>query len=189
GEILGLLGLNGAGKSSIFKILLGIIQPDSGTVRLHDELLKNPIGSRKVAYLSQFSFLPNRRSIGWCTRMLIPAESGRRDFSPFVEQNRAKKAVELSRGSCRLIELNLIAAMERPILLLDEPFAQIDPIHSTEIKAEIKKGAEHRATIISDHDYRNVIDVSTRIALLKDGEIQEVGTAQELIQAGYLPKT
>ena len=81
----------------------------------------------------------------------------------------------------------MILALDRPFVLLDEPFSQVDPMLTGTLKDLIRKQAENRCFIIADHDYRNVVDVSTRLLVIHDCGLYPGQDTSDLEKAGYLP--
>ena len=190
GEVIGLLGRNGSGKTTLLRIILGLIRSYQGTVRLDGELALDGVRTRKIAYLSQHSFLPRQLSVRSCGRLLNCDEVSTIGSLREVlgESTLGAKVANLSQGQRRLVEFILLCSLNRPLLLLDEPFAQIDPIHTGALKRAIHNSSRIGGIVIADHDYRNVLDVSTRIVLLRDGCGYAARTEADLAQLGYLPR-
>src|SRR5690606_39123274 len=92
----------------------------------------------------------------------------------FIEPILGKKCNELSDGEKRLLEIYLIVCSNAKYVLIDEPFNGIAPIYKDVIKGLIREQSKNKGFIITDHDYRNILDVSTRIALLHDGGIKNI---------------
>ena len=98
-----------------------------------------------------------------------------------------RKVASLSAGQRRYLELLLFIHLDCPFLFLDEPFAQVEPQYKTMIKTVIKKEAAGKGIIITDHDYRNVVDLSTRICVLAGGHLKQLQDKEDVARSGYLP--
>lgn len=189
GEIIGLLGRNGSGKSTLLKIIFGTLPANHKFVRVDDKQIKSLNDCRNlIQYLPQNTFLPTHVSIKKVISIFCEQEQAAllyemEQIKPFLHQ----KSNELSGGECRLIELFIILYGKAKYVLLDEPFNGLAPLHIEIIKSQIKEQAKEKGFIITDHDYFNVLDISTAIILLKDGETKTIENRQELIDFGYLP--
>jgi ABC-type lipopolysaccharide export system ATPase subunit len=94
----------------------------------------------------------------------------------------------LSGGESRYLEVKLLLNLDSIFVLLDEPFNGISPLHVELIKAMILDKASKKGIILTDHDYRNVLDVSNKYYLLFDGGLKQVNTKEDLIYWGYVPE-
>jgi ABC-type lipopolysaccharide export system ATPase subunit len=107
----------------------------------------------------------------------------------FVKPMLTKKSRQLSGGEKRLLEILLILHSNASYLLLDEPFNGLDPLHKEFIKNIIREQSKNKGLIITDHDYHNILDVSSRVVLLHDGGLREISDIKQLADSGYLPET
>lgn len=201
GEIIGLLGPNGAGKTTTFLMLLGIHKPETGKILLdHQDITKHPVYVRSrqgISFLPQepsiFKGLTvkenilaimqmNRRSNGKSrdkrhTRHIdeVVAEMGLTELTD-------RKAVLLSGGERRRLEIARSLALSPDFLLLDEPFAGIDPIQIKEIQNIIiafkEKGL---GIIITDHNVREILKITDRSYIINKGEVIFEGDSEKLI--------
>ena len=189
GEIIGLFGRNGSGKSTLLKIIFGSINSDHKYVSINGTKLNTLSDNmRFIRYLPQQSFLPGHVTIKQLINAFHPQNialelSNHELVIPWLNC----KAKELSGGELRILEVMLIMYSEAPYILLDEPFNGISPINLETIKDIIKLKSADKGIVISDHDYNNVLDVSTRNLLLHDGNTKAVAGIDDLIDAGYLP--
>ena len=99
----------------------------------------------------------------------------------------SRRSRQLSGGEKRLVEIFMIIYSDAKFILIDEPFNGVAPVYKDEIKKLIISESAHKGFIVSDHDYRNVLDVATKIVLLYDGGTKTIKNAAELRLFGYVP--
>jgi lipopolysaccharide export system ATP-binding protein len=195
GEIVGLLGPNGAGKTTSFYITTGLVQPDRGRVFLGDRnITALPIHQRArlgMAYLAQeptiFQNLSVRENLLLVMEQVnIPVRQRQGEIDQLLEEFRLvavanSKGIQLSGGERRRAEIARALAINPKFLLLDEPFAGIDPIIVAEIQEIISRLSDRGIGIlITDHNVRETLAITDRSYILRDGEILASGTSQEL---------
>jgi len=196
GEIVGLLGPNGAGKTTAFYMMIGLIRPDAGQVLFNGMNITNlPIDKRArmgLGYLAQepsvFRELTVEENI-LCileTLGLSPEEQKRRLEELLAElhlQDLAKKrAITLSGGERRRLEITRALVTNPTCLMLDEPFANIDPIAIQEVKEIVKVLAKKNIGIlITDHNAREIFSIVDRSYLVSEGKVLLSGTVEELV--------
>ncbi len=195
GEIVGLLGPNGAGKTTSFYIITGLVQPDQGRVFLGDRNITNlAIHQRAklgMAYLAQeptiFQNLSVRDNILLVMEQAnIPERQRHAETNQLLEEFRLtavanNKGIQLSGGERRRAEIARALAINPRFLLLDEPFAGIDPIIVAEIQEIISKlSARNIGILITDHNVRETLAITDRSYILRDGEILASGSSAEL---------
>ncbi len=199
GEVLGLLGPNGAGKTTTFYMVVGFYKPTSGDIFLDDKCLtKLPMYKRArlgISYLPQepsvfrkFTVEDNIWSILETRKDLSYKEKKQRledlieEFS--IGRIRYQKAFTLSGGERRRTEIARSLAVEPKFLLLDEPFAGIDPIAVADIKAMIKLLAKRGIGIlITDHNVRDTLEITDRAIIVNTGTIMIQGSREEILQS------
>lgn len=188
GEIVGLLGRNGCGKSTLLKIIFGSLKADHRFVKV-DELYISGLsnGHRYIKYLPQDGFLPNNMKVRTAVDLFCAAPDARHVaehhlVKPFL----GKKTRELSGGERRFFEVLLMIYSDAPFVLLDEPFSGISPIYIEEMKTLLKDRAADKGFILTDHNYRNILDVSSRVILLHDGAIRNVSGLDDLRYWNYI---
>lgn len=197
GEIVGLLGHNGAGKTTAFYITIGLIKPDQGTILFQNQDITNlPIHKRAqlgIGYLSQepsiFRSLTVEENL-LCvleTLDLDKTETQKRLSHHLTEMHllplAKKKAYLLSGGEKRRVEIARALVRNPKLLLLDEPFANIDPKTISDLKKIIHMLKEKGISIlITDHNAREIFSLGCRNYLISSGEILATGTASELFQ-------
>ncbi len=196
GEIVGLLGPNGAGKTTTFYMLVGLIAPDGGRVFLDDaELTSVPMYKRArlgVGYLAQEPSIFRRLTVADNVLAILETlDLSRRERRERLEELldelsighlRDAKAFSLSGGERRRLEITR-ALVQRPrFMLLDEPFAGIDPIALHDIQSivgDLKK--RDIGVIISDHNVEQTLEIVDRAYIMHEGRIRVAGTVSELV--------
>ena len=199
GEVLGLLGPNGAGKTTTFYMVVGFYKPTAGEVFLDDMCVTQlPMYKRArlgISYLPQepsvfrkFTVEENIWSILETRKDLTTGEKRDRleqlidEFS--IGRIRKQKAFTLSGGERRRTEIARSLAMEPKFLLLDEPFAGIDPIAVADIKGMIHLLAERGIGIlITDHNVRDTLEITDRAIIINQGTIMTQGTKEDILNS------
>ncbi len=198
GQVVGLLGPNGAGKTTTFYMIVGLIAPDHGSVRYQaQDITKWPMYRRArqgIAYLPQeasvFRKMTVAENIVCVLETLYLSQSERKsrlarllaDFN--IENIQNQKAFTLSGGERRRVEVARALALNPKFLLLDEPFAGIDPIAIQDIQRMIQILAKQGIGIlITDHNVRETLEICDLGYLLNNGKILEKGTPSEIVQS------
>ena len=188
GDIIGMLGRNGTGKSTLMKILFGTLQADRKFIRIDGKVYDQPYKAiNEICYLPQDSFLPKYMSIEKAIELYL----GKQQVANFLEdsilqQLNTSKISHLSGGELRYLEIKLLLHTDCKFILLDEPFNGVSPILVGEIKKLILKMSEFKGIILTDHDYKNVLDVANQFCLIYDGGIKRIDDKQELVRWGYI---
>jgi len=189
GDIIGLLGRNGSGKSTLLKIIFGTLFTDYKFIRINDEILDQPFKTKNIiSYLNQDNFLPKNITV----KQVVEIYSDDLDQKGFLEDEVLTKVLgtkirNLSGGESRYLEVKLILTLDSLFVLLDEPFNGISPLHIEIVKNMIIDKSVKKGIILTDHDYRNVLDVANKYYLLFDGGLKPIKTKQDLIDWGYVP--
>jgi lipopolysaccharide export system ATP-binding protein len=207
GEVAGLLGPNGAGKTTIFYMIVGFYKPTAGTVALNGaDMTGKPMYLRArqgIAYLSQEASIFRKLTVEQNimaileTRRDIDKEAKNRQLETLLEEfgiNRIRNqyGYTLSGGERRRTEIARSLATEPKFLLLDEPFAGIDPIAVYELKQIIRTLAEKGIGIlITDHNVRDTLEITTEAFIINEGTIVARGDrdlilADEMVRKVYL---
>ncbi len=195
GEIVGLLGPNGAGKTTSFYMIVGLIQPFSGRIFLDKEdITKLPVykrAQRGIGYLAQEASVFRKLSIEDNIRAVLEMTDYSKDFQKekletlldefSLQHIRKSKGIQLSGGERRRTEIARALAIDPKFILLDEPFAGVDPIAVEDIQQIVMKLKEKNiGVLITDHNVHETLSITDRSYLLFEGNILKAGTAQEL---------
>ncbi|MCB9262080.1 MAG: LPS export ABC transporter ATP-binding protein [Flavobacteriales bacterium] len=195
GEIVGLLGPNGAGKTTTFYMVVGLIKPDEGNVYLDNEIItKKAMYQRArlgVGYLPQeasvfrsLSVEDNIKAVLQLTDMSYKDQKAKLEslISEFsLNKVRKNKGNVLSGGERRRTEIARALAVNPKFILLDEPFAGVDPIAVEDIQDIVRKLKERNiGVLITDHNVHETLNITDRAYLLFEGQILMAGTAEEL---------
>jgi lipopolysaccharide export system ATP-binding protein len=195
GEIVGLLGPNGAGKTTTFYMIVGLIEPDEGHVFLGDrEITSLPMFKRArmgVAYLAQepssFRHLSAEDNIWLILEALgVEGREAHRRIDRLLEDFglsdlRHQRAETLSGGERRRLEVARALATEPTFILLDEPFAGIDPLAVLDLQRIIRQlKSLGIGVLITDHNVRETLKITDRAYIIKDGKIFATGNPKDL---------
>lgn len=195
GEIVGLLGPNGAGKTTTFYMIVGLIKPNEGGIFLEDqELTKEPVYKRAqqgVGYLAQEASVFRRLSVEDNIRAVLEMtdftkEYQRERMETLIEEFRLQKVrkslgIQLSGGERRRTEIARCVAINPKFILLDEPFAGVDPIAVEDIQSIVATLKQKNiGVIITDHNVHETLSITDRTYLLFEGRILKAGSAEEL---------
>lgn len=196
GEIVGLLGPNGAGKTTAFYMTVGLIKPDGGKVAFHGEDVTHaPIHKRArmgMGYLAQepsvFRYLTVEQNIMSILECLSLTKSEKKERLEELlgelrlEPLAKKKAIALSGGERRRVEITRALVTNPTFLLLDEPFANIDPISVQEVKEMVAHLAKKNISIlITDHNAREIFSFVHRSYIVREGKVMMSGRVDELV--------
>ena len=196
GEIVGLLGPNGAGKTTTFYMIVGLIQPLSGRILLDGEdITKLPMyerARRGIGYLSQEPSIFRKLSVEdniLAILETLPLSSEERSArleklldELSIKRLRKSKAYALSGGERRRLEITRALVTDPKFMMLDEPFAGVDPIAVHDIQT-IVAGLRHRGigVLISDHNVEQTLDIVDRAYIMFDGQVKVSGTVRDLV--------
>lgn len=195
GEIVGLLGPNGAGKTTTFYMTVGLIKPNDGKIFLDDEEITDmPVYKRAqlgVGYLAQENSVFRRLSVEDNIRSVLQMTNHTKEYqeqrvNDLIDEFRLHKVrkshgIQLSGGERRRTEIARAVAMNPKFIMLDEPFAGVDPIAVEDIKTIVRALKDKNiGVIISDHNVQETLDITDRSYLLFEGKLLKAGTAQEL---------
>jgi len=197
GEIVGLLGPNGAGKTTSFYMIVGLITPNEGSIFIDDEdITKEPVYMRArkgIGYLAQEASVFRKLSVEDNIKAVLELsgmskEEQREKLESLLNEfglNKIRKSlgIQLSGGERRRTEIARTLSLNPYFILLDEPFAGVDPIAVEDIQSIISGLSERNIGIlITDHNVHETLTITDRAYLLFEGEILKAGTAEELAE-------
>jgi len=195
GEIVGLLGPNGAGKTTSFYMIVGLIQPFSGKIFIDNEDITNqPMYKRAkkgIGYLAQEASVFRNLSIEDNLRAVLEMTKYSKEYQKEkletlieefgLQHIRKSKGIQLSGGERRRTEIARALAIDPKFILLDEPFAGVDPIAVEDIQQIVTKLKEKNiGVLITDHNVHETLNITDRSYLLFEGSILKAGSAEEL---------
>ena len=197
GEIVGLLGPNGAGKTTTFSMVMGLVRPDAGRIIFGGrDVTSLPVSRRArigIGYLAQEPSVFRRLSV---MKNVLAVLEWVPDLSKGEREDRAQAVLEemtiadlanqradsLSGGERRRLEIARLLVADPELVLLDEPFAAVDPIAVEEIQKHVATLRERgMAILITDHSVRETLTITDRSYIMHDGRILEEGTPRELV--------
>jgi lipopolysaccharide export system ATP-binding protein len=196
GEIVGLLGPNGAGKTTTFYLITGLIRPDAGRVRLDGlDLTRAPMYERAragIGYLAQEPSIFRKMTVEENILAILETrdlgrEERHRELDRMLDELsikhlRRSRAYSLSGGERRRLEITRALVTDPKFMLLDEPFAGVDPIAVHDIQT-IVAGLRHRGigVLITDHNVEQTLDIVDRAYIMFEGKVQAAGKVSELV--------
>ncbi len=203
GEIVGLLGPNGAGKTTSFYMIVGLIRPREGRIYLDDQDIKSlPVYKRArlgIGYLAQEASVFRNLSVEDNIRAVLQMSGFPREeqderleslLNEFgLQKIRKNKGIQLSGGERRRTEIARALSLKPNFILLDEPFAGVDPIAVEDIQEIVSKLSEKNIGIlITDHNVHETLSITDRAYLLFEGRILKSGTASQLAEDEHVRK-
>jgi ABC-type multidrug transport system ATPase subunit len=187
GKVTAILGSNGCGKSCLLNIAFGTLKPKYKLIRLNNKPILKPLYATSIVkYLPQYNFIPDGMKLSFVFKLY------NLDWSIFVESFEAFSIYEhskiraLSGGERRIVETYIILKSKSEIIILDEPFSHLAPLHVETVKQMITEEKKNKVIIISDHMYHHIIETSDTIYLLKNGTTKKIENLKELEDYKYL---
>lgn len=187
GDIVGLFGRNGTGKSTLLKIIFGTLKGDRSFIRIDGKIQKQQaFRSGKIAYLPQHNFLLPKQTLPELLNLYIPKEQHKEFLAdPLLFKQRKEQTRNLSGGTLRYLEIKLILYSKAPYLLLDEPFNGLSLLAAKAVREQITQSAQNHGILLTDHNFREVHKIVNRILLLDQGYLKEIKEPRKLIPYGY----
>jgi len=187
GKITGILGSNGCGKSTLLKIIFGTASSKYKLIKLDGVIVQKPLyTSRAVKYLPQHHFIPSYLTLKQIVSLYgIDAA----DFLSFINEENvslSQRFGDLSGGQRRIVEVFIVLKGTSKVVMLDEPFSHIAPVQVERIKALMHQEKQHKAIVITDHLYRDIVEVSDSLYLIKNGTTKRINKLTELEDYKYI---
>lgn len=190
GGICGLLGSNGAGKSSLLKILFGNLKADAGSLFLNQEPLEvyKKFRSQKIGYLPQNQMYPKQLKVKDLIPMTCPDADvqDRIFYTPGIHELTKKWVGSLSEGQRTFLGVVLACHLPHGVVLMDEPFSMTDPKTIEQIKELLVKTSAAKAILITDHYYHDVLEICQETQVLHQGKLIEVADKKDLKALKYI---
>ena len=185
GSIIGLLGRNGTGKSTLLKIIFGSEKADFKFQKINNTIIRKT--HRWISYLPQDNFLPKKIKIKTLISLFCEKNSVKELYdNEFIAPYLHCYSNELSGGEKRIIEILMILNTSAKFILLDEPFNGVSPINKKEIIKMIRKKSTTKGVILTDHDYHSILEVATEIKLLHNSALFDIRQVDQLAEYGYI---
>ncbi len=159
-------------------------------VKIGNKIVDGLFDNRKlISYLPQDSFLPNHINVNTIIKLFCDKSNSEliKDHN-LIRPMLDRRSYQLSGGEKRLLEIFLIIYSDSIYTFIDEPFNGVAPVYKEEIKNLINEQSKNKGFIVTDHDYRNILDLASRIICIHDGATKEVKSKEELIKLGYIPE-
>lgn len=188
GAIVGLFGRNGSGKSTLLHILFGTTKADQVFLRYNNQVFLKPNRFNNIFSLSpQFVYLPENISVAKLLKLCVAKEklSVVLSMDP-IREMKATKVKNLSYGLKKYLQVLSVLYNETKFCLLDEPFNGLSPILSNSLKACILEVSKNKGILISDHNYEELLEITNKNYLVKEGCLYRIRNRKDLIEHNYL---
>jgi len=188
GEIVSILGRNGTGKSTLFKILFGVLKANYAEIYLDS----GPFDPQHhqgifVGYHAQEVIMPKDIVVKSLISIYIkPEKQSNVFYTPGIHDMENKSIRKLSLGQQRYLQLLLLLNLDHQFIILDEPFSMVEPLYKELIKKTLIEFKSQKGILITDHYYLDVLEIADRNYLMKNGKIMPISKAEELIGLEYL---
>ncbi|MEI6681332.1 MAG: ATP-binding cassette domain-containing protein [Bacteroidota bacterium] len=187
GSVTGILGRNGSGKSCLLKIMYGTMTAQYSNVRYDGRrILSGYKHPEMIRFLPQSDFIPKHLALGAVLDLFSCDRQWLTDLFPEFSGYLHQPFRQFSFGQKRLIETCLVLNADADFIMLDEPFSFLMPIHVERLKGVIRKIKTTKGIIITDHLYRELLDITDRNYLIHDGASFPVTDESELRMLGYI---
>ena len=186
GIVTGLLGRNGAGKSCMFRALMGGLKADNVMVSVDSKAINLEEIGYYVKYLPQGRLIPKNMTLQRAFEYYGVSYWSFVNRAPKFSRHYNSTTYDLSGGEARLAELYLVLLSEAPFYVLDEPFTQVDPVNIDEVKTLIRERAKEHGVIVTDHNYDAISSVADNLFVIADGYTNRVQNEEDLVRYRYL---
>lgn len=185
GKITALLGRNGCGKSCLMRVLFDELRPTFKSIRV-DSVWHKRLTNSQVLYLPQSNSVPGGMKILSAFKDFGVSYDAFCSHFPEFSSYADKRVSELSSGERRIMEIYVILCAESQFVMLDEPFSQVMPLHIEVIKSIIVEQKQHKGILLTDHMYRNVLDIADSLYVMNDQTVYITKCNDDLIKYGYI---
>jgi ABC-type multidrug transport system ATPase subunit len=187
GEVVGLLGRNGSGKSCLMRIVFGSMAAQSKSVRIDGQYLTGDYMRRKrIAYLPQHDLLPDSVTFATALNLFgVKTERIEKSFPELIACLK-QKPDQVSGGQRRIFETLLVLFSDHPFCFLDEPFSGVMPMHVERLSEIISAEKSRKGIIVSDHLHRQVRAIADKLYMLANGKTYPIYSEAQLVELGYL---
>jgi lipopolysaccharide export system ATP-binding protein len=187
GEIIGMLGRNGSGKSTLMQIIFGTLDAQK-FIRIDGTIYEEPYKTKDlIAYLPQHDFIPKQLNVKKAVHLYLGKEKTEHFLDDAVLKPLSDHKIgALSGGEIRYLEVKLLLNTPSRFILLDEPFSGVSPVMVEQIQKLILEKSPEKGIILSDHDYRNVLKITSRCCLIHQGSIKAITGKEDLVRWGYI---
>lgn len=186
GMVTGLLGRNGAGKSCMFRALMGGLKAEYVMVSIDGKPIERRSVGRMIKYLPQGRLIPEGMRLHRAFELYGVNYWAFVNRFPKYSRFRDSYIWELSGGEARLAELYLILMSDGMFYILDEPFSLIDPVNIEAVKELIRERSQDHGIIVTDHDFDSISSVTDNLFVISEGCTSSVKSREDLIRHGYL---
>ena len=191
GEIVGVVGENGCGKTTMLRSIFGSLAPDHIHLTVDDAHVATAYRTGVVAYQPQEPYLPRRLTVRRAAALALADRGARSEVTtdPEIAPYLSRRIRALSGGDQRYLEVLLAVHSGAPYVLLDEPFTELEPIRREPLSWTIRRAASGRGLgfVITDHAYRDVLAIADRVVVMRDGVLLPASCEDDLRRLGYTP--
>lgn len=186
GKITGLLGRNGTGKSSLMNIIFGSLEPAHKSVRFDGQSMPKAYQHHELlSYLPQYNYIPAHLTLSRVfSDFNLEFAPFEKYFPEFSQQHRSK-IIQLSGGQRRLVETYVLIKSKSEFVMLDEPFSHLSPLMIASIKELIREEQPNKGFLISDHMYREVVELANDLYVLAEEKVYLITELADLERLGY----
>jgi ABC-type multidrug transport system ATPase subunit len=186
GQIVGLLGRNGSGKSCLMKVITCSMQAESKSIRIDETPILPDFSKNGIAYLPQHHFIPSFLKIRDAFKIYGVSLDATTKYFSELDKHFDLKPSQISGGVLRIFEVMLVSGLPVKFVLMDEPFSGIMPLHILQMQEYLIEIKETKGILITDHLYRHIITIADTLYVLVNGQNYQVKNEEQLIQYGYI---